>query len=407
MLDAVEYIQSIPPFTYPLGNDNLIKLLNALGTPQKDLEFVHIVGTNGKGSTAAMTSSVLIAQGYKVGVFTSPYLIEFNERIRINRENIPDSELCKVTEAVKKAMEETGAYVSQFAFILACAFLYYKQEKVDIVVLEAGMGGRLDATNVIEESLVSVIMSVGLDHTDYLGSTVEEIAAEKCGIIKNKGCVVAYRNSDSVNSVIKDFSQRMGAKLYFADPAEPCENGAAINGIEYSLSLEGVFQAKNAAVVLKIIECIKAKGYKISDKAIKDGLSGCVWRARFEMVRNNLIVDGGHNPDGVRAMCESVKRIKGRKLAVVAMMEDKDVTECMHLIGDTFDEIIVTELPFPRCMRAVKLFELVQCKDGGRVIADMHKAFKEASDYDGAVAVVCGSIYLAGEALKVYDSMLD
>ena len=132
MLDAVEYIQSIPPFTYPLGNDNLIKLLNALGTPQKDLEFVHIVGTNGKGSAAAMTSSVLIAQGYKVGVFTSPYLIEFNERIRINRENIPDSELCKVTGKVKKAMEETGAYVSQFAFILACAFLYYKylNEKV-------------------------------------------------------------------------------------------------------------------------------------------------------------------------------------------------------------------------------------------------------------------------------------
>lgn len=400
--NAVEYIQSIPPFTYPLGNGNLKRLLGKLGNPQNGMRFIHIAGTNGKGSAAAMTAEILIRQGYRVGVFTSPYLICFNERIRINHTNIPDGELGEIAECVKNAMEETDAAVSQFAFITACAFLYYKKENVDFVVLEAGMGGRLDATNVIEESFVSVIMSVGLDHTDYLGSTKEEIAAEKCGIIKNGGCVVAYRNCDGVNAVIKDIADKNNAKLYFADFSVPCEGGAVINGIEYKLSLEGVFQARNAAVVLKITECLKEKGVVISDKAITEGLSGCVWRARFERVADNLIVDGGHNPDGVAAMCESARKIKGKKLAVVAMMEDKDTYDCMKLIKDSFDRIIITELPMPRCMRAEKLCEIADDADKTEIITDMHKAFNIAQRYLDGTAIVCGSIYLAGEALKYY-----
>ncbi len=402
MKNAVEYIQSIPPFTYPLGNDNLKCLLKKLGNPHSGMRFIHIAGTNGKGSAAAMTAEILIRQGYKVGVFTSPYLISFNERIKINHTSIPDEELGIFAECVKNAIEATDAAVSQFAFILACAFLYYKKENVDFVVLEAGMGGRLDATNVIDESLVSVIMSVGLDHTDYLGSTVEEIAAEKCGIIKNGGTVVAYRNTGSVNDVIKDFANRCGAKLSFADCSESCDGGAVINGIHYKLSLEGAFQAKNAAVVLKVVECLKNQGVEISDDAVQKGLSGCVWRARFERVRDNLIVDGGHNPDGVSAMCEAAGKIKGKKIAVVAMMEDKATDECMKLIKDTFDRVIITELPMPRCMRAKKLYEIADMSDKSEIVSDMHNAFEIAQNYSDGTAVICGSIYLAGEALKYF-----
>lgn len=403
MENAVEYIQSIPPFTYPLGNDNLKKLLVSLGSPEKELKIIHIAGTNGKGSVAAMLGEILKNQGYCTGVFTSPYLIEFNERIRLNGVNISDSELLSYTRKIKTAMEKEDAFVSQFAFILACALLYYKDKKAQYVILEAGMGGRLDATNVIEESLVSVITSIGLDHTDYLGNTIEEIAREKAGIIKRNGTVVSYRNEESAINVIWKKSNEMNADLFIADKAESIKDGAVINGVKYELGLKGSFQANNAAVAVKVVEALKNKGVEISDVAFYNGLSKCKWRARFEKVRENVIVDGGHNPDGIKAMINSITQIPGEKLAVVAMMEDKDTDECMKLISKAFDKVIVTELKMPRCIKAEKLKEKLSSKAEVVIAKDLYSAFLEAENFMDGTAVICGSIYLAGEALKYFD----
>ena len=193
---SIDYIHSIPKFCRPLGNANLEKLLTHLDNPQKKLKFIHIAGTNGKGSTAAMTAEILKKSGFKTGLFTSPYLEVFNERIRINGENITDNDLAEYVTRVKAIMEENNALVSEFAFITAVSFLYFYEKQCDIVVLEVGMGGKLDATNVIDSSLVSVICKIGLDHTQYLGDTIEEIAKEKCGIMRNGGTAVSYPNND-------------------------------------------------------------------------------------------------------------------------------------------------------------------------------------------------------------------
>ena len=200
---SIDYIHSIPKFRRPLGNANLEKLLTHLDNPQKKLKFIHIAGTNGKGSTAAMTAEILKKSDFKTGLFTSPYLEVFNERIRINGENITDNDLAEYVTRVKAIMEKNNALVSEFAFITAVSFLYFYEKQCDIVVLEVGMGGKLDATNVIDSSLVSVICKIGLDHTQYLGNTVEEIAKEKCGIMRNGGTAVSYPNND-VRDIIEE-----------------------------------------------------------------------------------------------------------------------------------------------------------------------------------------------------------
>lgn len=399
--EALDYIFGLPKFSYPLGNENLSKLLSVLGSPQKDLKFIHIAGTNGKGSAAAMLASVLEKSGYKTGLFTSPFIRRFNERIQINSVQIPDSELAAVVRTVSAA--STGAKVSQFAFILACAFVYYSREKCDFVVLEAGLGGRLDATNVIEESVLSVIMSVSLDHTEYLGSTVAEIAAEKSGIIKDGGRVVVYRNSEEADSVIKAACAEKSAKYIKAPPAEKTESGFRALGRDYTLSLGGGYQAGNAAVVLAAVEEMRKMGIEISEKALVEGFANCRWQGRFERVRDNVIVDGGHNPDGLRALCDSIAKLDGRKTAVVAMMEDKAVGECLDVLCRHFDKIIATELEMPRCMRAGKLAGLA-AERGTQVelVPDLNKAFAMAEDNTDGLSVVCGSIFLAGRALEYF-----
>ena len=201
--ETLSYIHSIPKFRRPLGNENLSRLLALLGNPQKKLRFVHIAGTNGKGSTAAMTAEILKRSGYVTGLFTSPFIERFNERVSINGENIPDAALIEYAGRVKNIMETSGAPVSEFAFVTAAAFLYFYEKNCDIVVLEVGMGGKLDATNVIDESVASVICKIALDHTQYLGGTIEEITREKCGIIREGGRVVAYPNEKRVTDIIR------------------------------------------------------------------------------------------------------------------------------------------------------------------------------------------------------------
>lgn len=401
---AIGYILSLPKFSYPLGNEKLAKLLTLLGNPEKGMKTVHIAGTNGKGSAAAMLGSILTAAGYKTGVFTSPYIIKFNERIKIGNTSIPDDKLSALTRSTVRLMTENDAVVSQFAFILAIAFQYYRNEGCDIVILEAGLGGRLDATNVIEESLVSVIMSIGLDHTEYLGSTTAEIAAEKCGIIKNGGSVAAYKSDSAAMDVIRRECARLGAELCVAPDAKWTKNGFVCGGREYPLSLGSEYQAGNAATVLAAVELLRKKGIKISENALCNGFAKTEWRARFEKVRENVIVDGAHNPDGIAALCRALSEDDRSKTAVIAMMEDKAIDDSLAELKHGFDNVIVTEIDMPRCMRAQALAEKAE-KAGFSVtlIPDCRDAFAEAERC--GFAVICGSIYLAGKALEYFDNM--
>lgn len=403
--EAIEYIHSIPKFRRPLGNANLKKLLEALDRPQDGLRFIHLAGTNGKGSCAAMTAAILSAQGYKTGLYTSPYIEVFNERIKINDEMISDNELSLFTERVKSAMIENDAPISEFAFITAMAFLYFYEKKCDFVVLETGLGGRLDATNVIDKSAVSVLTSISLDHMQFLGDTVEEITFEKCGIIKENGVVVSYPN-DSVTDIIKEECRRKNASLTIADKPQICENGFIYKGIKYPLNLKGLYQPYNAAVVLEIIDAMRRQGTKISIEAVNYGLSHTSWPARFEYVSDNVIIDGGHNADGINALKKSLSALDKEIILVMAMMEDKSYKECIKNLAVIAKKVIATELNMERSLKAERIAEILECINVPyEVNTDIEAAVKTAVREAGGsgVVCVCGSLYLAGEVRKFFS----
>ena len=402
---ALEFVHSIPKFQRPLGNANLRRLLECLGSPQESLEFIHIAGTNGKGSTAAMIASVLKEQGYKTGLFTSPFIEVFNERIKINNVNISDEALSEYIWFVKDTMEKSNAYVSEFAFITAIAMVYFKNAKCDFVVLETGMGGKYDATNVIDESVVSVLTSIGLDHMQYLGNTIEEIAIEKCGIIKEYGTVVSYPNN-SVMSVIEAQCRKKHAFLITAKGAETVDGGIVYNEKYYPLNLRGEYQIQNAAVAVEALQAMRRKGINISPEAMCKGLMEVQWPARFEFVRDNVVIDGGHNIDGIKALKKSLRSLYKNVILVMAMMEDINYEECIKEIAPAARMLIATELNMPRCLKAEKLADFARGINSEVVVEDntenaVKRALKEAGDEE--IVCICGSLYLAGEARKIFS----
>lgn len=399
--ESINYIHSIPKFVRPLGNAQLSQLLCLLGNPQDKLKFIHVAGTNGKGSVCAITAEILKSAGYKTGLFTSPFIEVFNERIRINGENIPDDDLAKYISHVKNVMTESNISVSEFAFITAVAFLYFYDKGCDFVVLETGMGGRLDATNVIPCPMVSVITSISIDHTQYLGNTIEEITLEKCGIIKPNGTVVSYPN-ENVIYIIRNECKKNNAALTEVQHSETLKNGFEYKGKKYPLALNGDYQPQNAAAALEVIFALRRMNIEIPDTAVSKGLNNVHWDARFEFIRSNLIIDGGHNPDGIRALKRSLISLDKPVIIVIAMMEDKACGECINEISEIADTLITTELSMPRCEKADIL--LSRSKKDGIAITDCNRAVKYALDIakNNSVVCVCGSLYLAGEIRKSF-----
>lgn len=397
--EALEYIHSIPKFTRPLGNAQLARLLDAAGNPQDRLKFIHIAGTNGKGSAAAMLTEILKRSGYKTGMYTSPFLEVFNERMQINGTLIADEELAEYTERVKKLMEENKAYVSEFAFITAIAFLYFYEHNCDVVVLETGMGGKLDATNIITTPILCILTSISYDHMQYLGNTIEEIALEKCGIIKEGIPVVSYPNND-VLDIIRASARDKNAKLVFSSVPERIDNGIVYKGKEYKLSLKGEYQQMNAALVLEAAEILKENGYKLTDEIIKDALNNTSWNARYEFLSDNLILDGAHNIDGVRALVRSLKADGRKVIAVTAMMEDKSFAQCMSEISACAEKVYCTQLEIPRCAKAKTIAKL--CGEKGVIYKEPVSALKNAlaEADENSLVCVCGSLFLAGYIRK-------
>ena len=414
--EALEYIAQTSWRGSKPGLERITRLCSLMGDPQRELEFIHVAGTNGKGSFCALLSSILVKAGYKTGMFISPYLEVFNERMQINGENIPDDELAEITEYTARFADSMEDLPTEFELNTAIAFEYFKRNKCDIVILEAGMGGELDSTNVIDPPLLSVIMHIALDHTAWLGDTKEKIALTKSKIIKKGSRAVLYKQDESVTQIIRDRCAEVGSKLYISEPESLGLIKADLSGQafetedfgEITVPLIGKYQAENIAVVLKAAEALREAGYKIPESSVKDGLKETKWPGRFEILRKDpyFIVDGGHNPDGIRATKESLETFfKGEKIIFIfGVMADKNYEKMTDIILPVAKEVFCVAPDNERALPPVELAELINKKNvPARACKDVKEAVFLALKNSKETMPVCatGSLYMAGEIRKL------
>ena len=383
--ETVDYILGIPLFAQKIGKENLSSLLCRLGNPEREVPCIHVAGTNGKGSTCRALSQMLMEAGYKVGLFTSPHLVSIYERIQINGVNISDEDFVTAFETVK---EKFDVHPSFFEVMFAMAAVYFREKHCDVVVYETGMGGRLDATNIITTPICCALTSISLDHTAYLGDTLEEISKEKCGIIK-EGVPVVTAPNEAVIDIIRAEAEAMGAPLVITEAKE---------SPEYTVALKGEYQKQNMAVAVDIINVLIKAGFDINEGNIRDGLKNVKWQGRYEFITPDIIIDGGHNPDGVRMLKKSLIK-EGRPITLVmGMCADKDYKECILDLAPVAEKVIATELKMERALSAEEI--KAQCDIAG-VSCDIEKDIKVAIDKaiaTGNLVCICGSLYLAGEA---------
>lgn len=415
--EALSYIHSICWKGSKLGLDRTRELLGKLDDPQKELKFIHIAGTNGKGSTAAMLSSILEEAGYRVGLYTSPFINRFNERMQVNHQPIPDEELAALTEYVRPHADAMADSPTEFELITALAMVWFARQKCDIVVLEVGMGGELDSTNIIDVPEAAVIAAMGLDHVKELGPTMADIARAKAGIIKEGGRVVSYGGNPEADEVIAAVCRARNASLCQPDFSAIVPGDFSLEGQTFSykgwrglrIPLVGAYQMNNAAVVLETVEVLRQRGWNISDEAVRQGLEDTRWPARFEVLRRDpvFIVDGGHNPHGIRATAESLRRLfPGRKITfVTGVMADKDVEHILGLIVPLADQFFTVRPDNPRAMDAGELARRIEAMGAkATACASVRDGVDRAIQAEGPHGVACalGSLYMSGEVRSCF-----
>lgn len=413
--EALEFIHSRMKFGSQPGMERITALCEAFDNPQDNLNYVHVAGTNGKGSTCTMIAKMLEAAGYKVGLFTSPFVVDFRERIQINSQMIPQQDFADIVAKIVPVIEELkkkNIEPTEFEIITAAAFLYFSQENCDIVVLEVGLGGTLDSTNIIKKSEVSVITSISMDHTDILGNTILEIAAHKCGIFKDGGHVVGYPQPDfTVERFIKEKAKESGCDYTHSDLArirlvrEEFDGSTIIYaGCTFKIPLSGKHQIYNFSTAISAINVLKNKGWNVSAKNMIDGISALKIPARVEIILKDplVIIDGGHNAEGVDALCYTLKKHYSDKkiIAVFGMMKDKNYKYCAEKLAPLCDRIYTTTVSNPRSLTAKELAaELKAYGVKVKPVDDCGKAYSKAlkkADKDSLV-LVCGSLYLASD----------
>ena len=409
--EALTYIHSVCWKGSVPGLSRTRELLGRIGNPQNKLKFVHIAGTNGKGSTAAMLASVFRSAGYRTGLYTSPFLLCFNERMQVDGEMISDEELAEITEFVRPHAEAMADHPTEFELVTVIAMEYFMRHGCDIVSLEVGLGGELDSTNVISTPEAAVICNIGLDHTEVLGDTLEKIASAKAGIIKG-GDVVIYRGSQSVERVFEDACKKTGARLHRADFDGICLKRADFSGQVFDLGarkeleipLLGEHQLKNAAVVVAAVDALTAKGWHISEAQLRRGLKQVSWPGRFELLRREPVffVDGGHNPQCMAALAKNLEQyLSGRRLiALTGVMADKDYFDMYRLMEPYFSAFVTVTPDNPRALPAQELAKMLE-RFGKPVSAcasveeGVRTAISMASGSDAVVAF--GSLYMVGD----------
>ena len=415
--EALEYIHGISWTFCKPGLDRIKELCEKLGNPEKKLKFIHVAGTNGKGSFCSMIQSILTEAGYKTGLYTSPYIKVFNERMQIDGSAISDSTLADITARVKPVADSMSDKPTEFELITAIAFLYFCEAGCDIVVLEAGMGGRLDSTNIIDTSVLSVITGIALDHVDYLGDTVEKIAAEKAGIIKHGVPVLFGGDSKEAKKVIMQKAKEMNSEFFHVDYSLLSVKHSDLSGTVFDyakrqnveIKLLGLYQPRNASVVLNAVDILKREGLSIDENAILRGLKKASWPARFEIINREplIIFDGAHNAQGISSAVISIKHyFKNEKVyALTGVLKDKDYRVIASELAKVTDSAFTLTPMSPRALSA-KDYAEVLCNEGIKAVPseDIESAFKLAHDKakkDGKPLVVLGSLYTYVDIIKL------
>ncbi|MBD5088513.1 MAG: bifunctional folylpolyglutamate synthase/dihydrofolate synthase [Clostridiales bacterium] len=427
--EALDYITDANQYAGAFGLDNIRNLLQELGNPQSKLRFIHVGGTNGKGSVSAYISTILAVSGYRVGRYISPTILSYQERIqtlemknqKLCEEQIEISQICQWVELIKKAcisMRKKGlSHPTPFEIETAMGFLEFVDKDCDIVVLEVGLGGRMDATNIVETGICEVMTSISKDHIQFLGDTLEEITKEKAGILKKKVPIVAYdyKNSyqkqdkqDVISSILKEKAIEQEAELIFADFRKIRVQKESLEGTDFDYkdisgmhcSLLGRFQIRNAVLAIEVAKVLAKMGWKIGNKEIKTGIQRTKWRGRFEILYQNpnYIVDGAHNADGARALAESIEMyLKNKKLLfIVGVLADKDYKSILSYTGKYAKRIYTITPDNERALSAAELARVAkQYCNQVEVFDSIEFAMEEAEKTEDAydAVIIFGSLY--------------
>ncbi len=413
-IHAVQWVGSRP------GLARIRTLLAALGNPQKTLRFVHVAGTNGKGSTCAMLAACLQAAGYRVGLFTSPFLNRFNERIQVDGVPIPDEELEAVTDAVRPFADAMADPPTEFELICAIGMVYFARQRCDIVVLEVGLGGALDRSVVFDPPECAVITAVGYDHVRELGPTLAQIAAAKAGIIKPGSPVVYYGSEPEADAVVRSACAAAGAPLHPV-PFDRLQVGeSTLDAITFSfdgldgvhLPLIGAYQPRNAAAAITALRLLRQRGWALPDAAIRTGLEHTAWPGRFEVLRRRpvFLLDGSHNPQGVRATAESLRRtFPGRKFTfLLSIMADKDSADMLSVLAPLAERFVTVAAHTPRALPAPELAARIRAlgcpaEAAATIENGVALALRRA---DGGVVCALGTLYFSGDVRRAVDAVL-
>jgi dihydrofolate synthase/folylpolyglutamate synthase len=421
---SLDYLYRLEKFGMIFGLTQVERILNAIGNPHKEIQVIHIGGTNGKGSTAAMMSSILQKEGYRVGLYTSPHLIRFTERIKVNGKEIEEEEVAALTERMRKEIEVAGINLpfTFFDFTTAMALCYFNQRWVDLAILEVGLGGRLDSTNVVDP-LISIITNIAKDHEGYLGKTISKIAREKAGIIKKGRPLITAATQPQVLRLFSTLCQgkgspyfRVGKEFRYVRGEDGDFDYEGLNRKLWSihLTLKGFHQVINATTALGAMEVLEDLGYPVSTTAMMDGLREVDWPGRLEMVSSSprVLLDGAHNPAGALVLKESLEKEfqYHRLILLIGIMKDKDIQSMLHLLAPLADHIILTK---PHTDRATPPMLLKKALDQNGEKAEIAEDLKDAIErglsltQEEDLLCITGSLYTVGEARAYFHPKKD
>lgn len=423
--EALGYIHSVTWKGSRPGLERISVLCELLGHPERNLKFIHVAGTNGKGSICRMLSSVLEKAGYRVGLYTSPFIERFNERIMLGGCDIPDEDLARDTETVKQYADTMEDAPTEFELITAIAFVYYARVGCDFVVLECGLGGRLDSTNVIDTSVLSIITGIDMDHTAILGDTPAKIAAEKAGIIKPGVPVLFGEGVMEAEEVIRAKAAERGSVYRRTDFAKITDISTDLRGTSFrfggkpvKINLHGIYQTRNTATVLTALEMLREQGVEIPEDAVKSGLLAAQWKARFEILAEDplVIYDGAHNPQGIAGAVENIEHYlapltsDGRVLLLMGVMADKDHEKMISMLAPTAVKVFTVMPPNDRSLASAGVereFEQFGTEAAAfDVLADGVYAAVEEASRTGRPLVCLGSLYMYADVKKAVQEKL-
>lgn len=418
--ESLKYIADTHKFGIRLGLDSTGKLLELLGNPQENLKVVHVAGTNGKGSVCSFVANILKEEGYKVGLYTSPYLETFTERIRVNGENIPEEDVARIITIIKDKIEimvsEGYSAPTEFEIVTAMAFYYYNEQKMDYVVLEVGLGGRFDSTNVTKNPLVSVLVSISLDHIGVLGDTIGKIAYEKAGIIKDNGAAIVYKQVKEAEDVIKEVCNEKNANYIevnfndvevkksdiYSQVYDCVVMGEKFDNLE--IKLIGDHQINNSIVALNVIKYLRDnKNVEVSNESIEKGLLNTKWPGRIEKIKENpmFIIDGAHNEDGAKSLAKALeKNFPNKKLTMlIGMLADKDIDSVLEILMPRFNKVITTTPANDRAISCEELKNKIsKYVEDVTAVENIEEAVKYTLDNanEDDIIISAGSLYMIG-----------